>query len=180
MDPNMLGVAITSAICSLGAAGAVVMLAYHFLRYLRQAKERSMKAEAEARADQLKALEKYLDSLDRIADRFELIMDRFAELMRRGCGSGARPDPPAGEPERKLDEAFVEDVKRRLAEEAAKRRPNVAPLQHPAGEMPMPARRQPWRQDWRGFTEAIAGLYVGNIGHSPLPNLVQRPCEDAR
>lgn len=71
VDPNALGVSVTSLIGSLGAAGAAVAVTYYFLGFLRTEGEKQDRVFSEFRDYHAESQKKFQDQLERLADRQE-------------------------------------------------------------------------------------------------------------
>ena len=71
VDPNAIGVSITSLIGSLGAAGAAVAVTYYFLGFLRNEQGKQDRIFSEFRDYHAESQKKFQDQLDRLADRQE-------------------------------------------------------------------------------------------------------------
>ena len=71
VDPNAIGVSVTSLIGSLGAAGAAVAVTYYFLGFLRTEGEKQDRIFTEFRDYHAESQKKFQDQLERLADRQE-------------------------------------------------------------------------------------------------------------
>jgi hypothetical protein len=71
VDPNAIGVSVTSLIGSLGAAGAAVAVTYYFLGFLRNEGQKQDRIFSEFRDYHAESQKKFQDQLDRLADRQE-------------------------------------------------------------------------------------------------------------
>jgi len=71
VDPNAIGVSITSLIGSLGAAGAAVAVTYYFLGFLRNEGQKQDRIFSEFRDYHAESQKKFQDQLERLADRQE-------------------------------------------------------------------------------------------------------------
>ena len=83
VDPNAIGVSITSLIGSLGAAGAAVAVTYYFLGFLRNEGEKQNRVFAEFRDYQAESQRKFQDQLERLTDRQEQLQRAFQEQIGR-------------------------------------------------------------------------------------------------
>jgi flagellar hook-basal body complex protein FliE len=83
VDPNAIGVSITSLIGSLGAAGAAVAVTYYFLGFLRNEGEKQSRVFAEFRDYQANSQKKFQDQLERLTDRQEQLQRTFQEQIAR-------------------------------------------------------------------------------------------------
>ena len=83
VDPNAIGVSITSLIGSLGAAGAAVAVTYYFLGFLRNEGEKQDRIFSEFRDYHAESQKKFQDQLDRLADRQEQFQRGFQDQMSR-------------------------------------------------------------------------------------------------
>src|SRR5690348_16885699 len=71
IDPNAIGVSITSVVGSLGAAGAAVAVTYYFLGFLRNEGQKQDRIFSEFRDYHAESQKKFQDQLERLADRQE-------------------------------------------------------------------------------------------------------------
>lgn len=71
VDPNAIGVSITSLVGSLGAAGAAVAVTYYFLGFLRNEGQKQDRIFSEFRDYHAESQKKFQDQLERLADRQE-------------------------------------------------------------------------------------------------------------
>lgn len=83
VDPNAIGVSVTSLIGSLGAAGAAVAVTYYFLGFLRNEGEKQDRIFSEFRDYHAESQKKFQDQLDRLADRQEQFQRGFQEQVSR-------------------------------------------------------------------------------------------------
>ena len=83
VDPNAIGVSITSLIGSLGAAGAAVAVTYYFLGFLRNEGQKQDRIFAEFRDYHAESQKKFQDQLDRLADRQEQFQRGFQDQVSR-------------------------------------------------------------------------------------------------
>ncbi len=83
VDPNSIGVSITSLIGSLGAAGAAVAVTYYFLGFLRTEGEKQDRTFADFRNFHSESQKKFQDQLERLADRHEQFQRGFQEQVSR-------------------------------------------------------------------------------------------------
>jgi cytochrome c556 len=68
VDPNAIGVSVTSLIGSLGAAGAAVAVTYYFLGFLRNEGEKQDRIFSEFRDFHAESQKKFQDQLERLTD----------------------------------------------------------------------------------------------------------------
>lgn len=87
VDPNAIGVSITSLIGSLGAAGAAVAVTYYFLGFLRNEGQKQDRIFSEFRDYHAESQRKFQDQLDRLADRQEQFQRGFQDQVSRLCDS---------------------------------------------------------------------------------------------
>jgi flagellar hook-basal body complex protein FliE len=83
VDPNAIGVSITSVVGSLGAAGAAVAVTYYFLGFLRNEGEKQDRIFAEFRDYHAESQKKFQDQLERLADRQEQFQRGFQDQVSR-------------------------------------------------------------------------------------------------
>ncbi len=83
VDPNAIGVSVTSLIGSLGAAGAAVAVTYYFLGFLRTEGEKQDRIFTEFRDYHAESQKKFQDQLDRLTDRQEQAQRTFQEQAAR-------------------------------------------------------------------------------------------------
>jgi hypothetical protein len=83
VDPNAIGVSVTSLVGSLGAAGAAVAVTYYFLGFLRNEGQKQDRIFSEFRDYHAESQKKFQDQLDRLADRQEQFQRGFQEQVAR-------------------------------------------------------------------------------------------------
>ena len=83
VDPNAIGVSITSLIGSLGAAGAAVAVTYYFLGFLRNEGQKQDRIFSEFRDYHAESQKKFQDQLERLADRQEQFQRGFLDQVSR-------------------------------------------------------------------------------------------------
>ncbi len=83
VDPNTIGVSITSLIGSLGAAGAAVAVTYYFLGFLRTEGEKQTRVFGEFRDYHAESQRKFQDQLERLTDRHEQLQRAFQDQISR-------------------------------------------------------------------------------------------------
>ena len=83
VDPNTIGVSITSLIGSLGAAGAAVAVTYYFLGFLRTEGEKQSHVFNEFREYHAESQRKFQDQLERLTDRYEQLQRAFQDQISR-------------------------------------------------------------------------------------------------
>jgi flagellar hook-basal body complex protein FliE len=83
VDPNTIGVSITSLIGSLGAAGAAVAVTYYFLGFLRTEGEKQSRVFGEFRDYHAESQGKFQDQLERLTDRHEQLQRAFQDQISR-------------------------------------------------------------------------------------------------
>ena len=83
VDPNTIGVSITSLIGSLGAAGAAVAVTYYFLGFLRTEGEKQNRVFGEFRDYHADSQKKFQDQLERLTDRQEQLQRAFQDQVTR-------------------------------------------------------------------------------------------------
>ncbi len=83
VDPNAIGVSITSVIGSLGAAGAAVAVTYYFLGFLRNEGQKQDRIFSEFRDYHAESQKKFQDQLERLADRQEQFQRTFQDQVSR-------------------------------------------------------------------------------------------------
>jgi hypothetical protein len=83
VDPNTIGVSITSLIGSLGAAGAAVAVTYYFLGFLRTEGEKQTRVFGEFRDYHAESQRKFQDQLERLTDRGEQLQRTFQDQISR-------------------------------------------------------------------------------------------------
>jgi DNA repair exonuclease SbcCD ATPase subunit len=83
IDPNAIGVSITSLIGSLGAAGAAVAVTYYFLGFLRIEGEKQNRVFGEFRDYHAESQRKFQDQLERLTDRQEQLQRAFQDQISR-------------------------------------------------------------------------------------------------
>jgi flagellar hook-basal body complex protein FliE len=83
VDPNAIGVSVTSLVGSLGAAGAAVAVTYYFLGYLRNEGQKQDRIFSEFRDYHAESQKKFQDQLERLADRQEQFQRGFQDQVAR-------------------------------------------------------------------------------------------------
>lgn len=83
VDPNAIGVSITSLVGSLGAAGAAVAVTYYFLGFLRNEGEKQNRVFGEFRDYHAESQRKFQDQLERLSDRQEQLQRTFQDQIAR-------------------------------------------------------------------------------------------------
>jgi hypothetical protein len=83
IDPNTIGVSVTSLIGSLGAAGAAVAVTYYFLGFLRNEGEKQNRVFGEFRDYHADSQKKFQDQLERLTDRQEQLQRAFQDQITR-------------------------------------------------------------------------------------------------
>jgi flagellar hook-basal body complex protein FliE len=83
VDPNTIGVSITSLLGSLGAAGAAVAVTYYFLGFLRAEGEKQSHVFGEFREYHAESQRKFQDQLERLTDRHEQLQRAFQDQISR-------------------------------------------------------------------------------------------------
>src|SRR5262249_48161219 len=79
VDPNAIGVSITSLLGSLGAAGAAVAVTYYFLGFLRNEGQKQDRIFSEFRDYHAESQKKFQDQLERLADPPEQFQPRVQD-----------------------------------------------------------------------------------------------------
>src|SRR5262245_56201775 len=83
VDPNAVGISITSLIGSLGAAGAAVAVTYYFLGFLKTEGEKQDRVFQEFRDYHAESQRKFQEQLDRLTDRQEQLQRAFQDQVSR-------------------------------------------------------------------------------------------------
>jgi hypothetical protein len=83
VDPNAIGISITSLVGSLGAAGAAVAVTYYFLGFLRNEGQKQDRILSEFRDYHAESQKKFQDQLDRLADRQDQFQRGVQEQVSR-------------------------------------------------------------------------------------------------
>jgi hypothetical protein len=83
VDPNTIGISITSLIGSLGAAGAAVAVTYYFLGFLRSEGEKQGRVFGEFRDYHTDSQKKFQEQLERLSDRGEQMQRTFQDQISR-------------------------------------------------------------------------------------------------
>jgi hypothetical protein len=83
VDPNAIGVSVTSLVGSLGAAGAAVAVTYYFLGFLRNEGQKQDRIFSEFRDYHAESQKKFQDQLERLNDRQEQFQRGFQDQVSR-------------------------------------------------------------------------------------------------
>jgi prefoldin subunit 5 len=83
VDPNSVGVSVTSLIGSLGAAGAAVSVTYYFLNFLKDHGEKQNRLFDDFKDYHAESQKKFQDQLDRLTDRQEQLQRNYQEQVGR-------------------------------------------------------------------------------------------------